>query len=267
MATKVFLKCVAVGHIAGWTLGKEYPVSDRGTFSSDRGVDGFLACGLTFGGNKFERIERDCFEHGGKTWFRHTPGDPMPCYGSALTNTICQAEIDDIPLMNARPAEAWSWGKGTSVIGWRYADSEQKQPVGDDWVSMPAGQAVIARKGVPCVVVDGDSFSETKSEARHYQVFDNPLAGGVLFPVFPVPDPNCAMIQDDMPIFAVEDSSLTPAQRRHWEEMEAKQAAREQLKHDAEAKALKERADQLADAGRAMDRVNQDHGHRLGWMR
>lgn len=64
---------------------------------------------------------------------------------------------------------------------------------------------------------------------------------------------------------AVEDSTLTPAQRRHWEEMEAKQAAREQLKHDAETKALQERADQLADAGRAMDRVNQDHGHKLGW--
>lgn len=35
---------------------------------------------------------------------------------------------------------------------------------------------------------------------------------------------------------------------------------------DAEAKALQERADQLADAGKAMDRVNQGHDHRLGWM-
>jgi len=65
---------------------------------------------------------------------------------------------------------------------------------------------------------------------------------------------------------AVEDSTLTPAQRRHWEEMEAKQAAREQLKHDAEAKALRERAEQLADAGKAMDRVSQDHNHKLGWL-
>lgn len=262
MATKVFLKCVAVGHIAGWTLGKEYPVSDRGTFSSDRGVDGFLACGLTFGGNKFERIERDCFEHGGKTWFRHTPGDPMPCYGSALTNTICQAEIDDIPLMNARPAEAWSWGKGTSVIGWRYADSEQKQPVGDDWVSMPAGQAVIAREGVPCAAFD-DDLSEP--------IFGIPVAigwhqwrsTGVWIGKARTADEDESE-RNDL-IAAVEDSTLTPAQRRHWEEMEAKQAAREQLKHDAEAKALKERADQLADAGRAMDRVNQDHSHKLGW--
>lgn len=64
---------------------------------------------------------------------------------------------------------------------------------------------------------------------------------------------------------SIEDSSLSPAQRKHWEAMEAKQAAKEQLKHDAEAKALKERAKQLSDAGNAMDRVKQDHGHKLGW--
>lgn len=64
----------------------------------------------------------------------------------------------------------------------------------------------------------------------------------------------------------IEDSDLSPAQRRHWEQMEAKQAAKEQLQRDAEAKALHERAKQLSDAGNAMDRVSQDHGHRLGWM-
>lgn len=65
---------------------------------------------------------------------------------------------------------------------------------------------------------------------------------------------------------SIEDSSLSPAQRRHWDKMEAKQAAKEQLKHDADAKALQERAKQLSDAGSAMDRVSQDHGHKLGWM-
>ena len=64
----------------------------------------------------------------------------------------------------------------------------------------------------------------------------------------------------------IEDSDLSPAQRRHWEQMEAKQAAKEQLKRAEEGKALHERAKQLSDAGNAMDRVGQDHGHRLGWM-
>jgi hypothetical protein len=243
MATKVFLKCVAVGHIAGWTLGKEYPVSDRGTFSSDRGVDGFLACGLTFGGNKFERIERDCFEHGGKTWFRHTPGDPMPCYGSALTNTICQAEIDDIPLMNARPAEAWSWGKGTSVIGWRYADSEQKQPVAIGWHQWRSTGVWIGK---------ARTADEDESERNdQYQNF-----AWLEFLKRAAPD-----------VAAVEDTSLPPRIRRIVNEKEEVHAAKKKLAKDAQTKALKERADQLADAGRAMDRVNQDHGHRLGWMR
>ena len=62
----------------------------------------------------------------------------------------------------------------------------------------------------------------------------------------------------------IEDSDLSPAQRKHWDAMEAKQAAKEQLQRDAEAKSLQERAKQLTDAGNAMDRVNQDHGHKLG---
>lgn len=71
---------------------------------------------------------------------------------------------------------------------------------------------------------------------------------------------------DHEKISAIEDSSLTPAQRRHWEQMEAKQAAKEQLKRAEEDKALQEKAKQLSDAGNAMDRVNQDHGHKLGAM-
>lgn len=57
---------------------------------------------------------------------------------------------------------------------------------------------------------------------------------------------------------AIDDTSLTPAQRRHWDAMEAKQAAREKLQRDAESKRLQDRADSLADAGRAMDRVDNN---------
>lgn len=67
-------------------------------------------------------------------------------------------------------------------------------------------------------------------------------------------------------VAAVDDTSLPPRQRRIANAKEEAVAAKQQLKHDAEAKALQERADQLADAGKAMDRVNQSHDHRLGWM-
>lgn len=64
---------------------------------------------------------------------------------------------------------------------------------------------------------------------------------------------------------AIYDASLSPAQRRHWDAMEAKQAAREQLQRDAEAKRLQELADSLAEAGRAMDRIDNNGMERTQW--
>lgn len=71
----------------------------------------------------------------------------------------------------------------------------------------------------------------------------------------------------EMVLSSVDDSDLTPSQRRHWDAMEAKQAAREQLQRDAESKALRERADSLAEAGRAMDLAETNHDHRMGWAK
>ena len=71
---------------------------------------------------------------------------------------------------------------------------------------------------------------------------------------------------DGTAMSSVDDGHLTPGQKAYIQGKEDAQAAKQQLKHDAEAKALQERADQLADAGKAMDRVNQGHDHRLGWM-
>lgn len=259
---KVFLKWLGKDCENGLTSGKEYvfhksPIScefvvnDSGVTLYTNGLESY-----------WQRIERDCFERGGEIWFRHTPGDPMPCGGDTRIDILLP---DGPSCLNPRIPSCVDWGSGVDgwgVIGWRFADSEQKQPVGDDWVSMPAGQAVIAREGVPCAAFD-DDLSEP--------IFGIPVAigwhqwrsTGVWIGKARTADEDESE-RNDL-IAAVEDSTLTPAQRRHWEEMEAKQAAREQLKHDAEAKALKERADQLADAGRAMDRVNQDHSHKLGW--
>lgn len=63
------------------------------------------------------------------------------------------------------------------------------------------------------------------------------------------------MMIDDLRITA-NDDGLTPAQRKHWQQAEEKQAAREKLQRDKEAKALEDKARSLQEAGRAMDRVN-----------
>lgn len=67
-------------------------------------------------------------------------------------------------------------------------------------------------------------------------------------------------------IAAVDDGHLTPGQKAYIQAKEDAQAAKQQLAKDAQDKALQERAEQLSDAGKAMDRIDQDHGHRLGWM-
>lgn len=64
----------------------------------------------------------------------------------------------------------------------------------------------------------------------------------------------------------IEDSDLSPAQRKHWEQMEEKQAAKEKLQHDAEAKALQHHAESLREAGNAMDKARNNFTHQLGWM-
>ena len=64
----------------------------------------------------------------------------------------------------------------------------------------------------------------------------------------------------------IEDSDLSPAQRKHWDAMEAKQAAKEQLQRDTEAKALQQRAESLREAWNAMDKAGNKFAHQLGWM-
>lgn len=276
-AGKEYKQCI------GWVDGNA--IDDRGYAHSIRGWE-----------SRFTRIEREVFEVNGKEWFKHTPGDPMPCDGANRVSVLCGSTTHLIVNVIADNLD-WRSGPGTiPIIAWRYA--ETKPSMYDLRV-----ESCVATPNPPHIF-DGQSpqevcaatneifapapgwakplfsehtstdmikrvcaeYSEDESEQKQrHQVFGSPVADGVLFPAFPSPQENDEMVCADMPIVAIEDSSLTPAQRRHWEEMEAKQAAKEQLRHDAETKALKERADQLADAGRAMDRVNQDHSHKLGW--
>jgi len=158
----------------------------------------------------------------------------MPCDDEANVQTICQSEIDGFPRMNERLASSWSWGKLSSVIGWRFADSEQKEPA-----------------------------------VQLAQIFGSPVAvgwehcSGVWIGEARIADADESE-RNDL-IAAVDDGHLTPGQKAYIQGKEDAQAAKQQLKHDAEAKALQERAESLSDAGKAMDRVNQDHSHKLGW--
>jgi len=62
------------------------------------------------------------FEAHGKTWTRHTPGDPMPCDREA---NVC-VTFRDGDYSKPGLAKHWSWDKSLSdyewIIGWRYAD-------------------------------------------------------------------------------------------------------------------------------------------------
>ena len=58
----------------------------------------------------------------GKTWTRHTPGDPMPCGRAATVEILCESGST-----HKGPACKWAWGQNYSeadIIGWRYADEQ-----------------------------------------------------------------------------------------------------------------------------------------------
>lgn len=60
------------------------------------------------------------FEAHGHTWFKHTPGDPMPCDGEAEVLCTGGAGLSQ----EVHRASWWDWSELTCVTGWRYATSE-----------------------------------------------------------------------------------------------------------------------------------------------
>lgn len=68
------------------------------------------------------------FEHAGKTWTWHRPGDPMPCDGDELIEIVCSAgrteQRDGIKYLPRR-AQHNIWEK---TLGWRYADEKKTVP-------------------------------------------------------------------------------------------------------------------------------------------
>ena len=228
MATKVFLKWL--GETSNeLSSGKEYHLYGQTYIRLNNGAS-FHTQGL---GPAWQRIEREVFTANGFEWFRHVPGEPMPCDPEAnvVGLSMCMREFK-----NKAQFLDWTHNEsGALLIVWRYADSERKEPA-----------------------------------VQLAQIFGSPVAvgwehcSGVWIGEARIADADESE-RNDL-IAAVDDGHLTPGQKAYIQGKEDAQAAKQQLKHDAEAKALQERADQLADAGKAMDRVNQGHDHRLGWV-
>lgn len=212
--------CLCTESECGWFLvGKEYPVIDGKVL-----VEPGYQCYPFNNGDitdlaTFQIIQREVFEAHGFEWFKHVPGDPMPCDGDAVVCVLLeQGGFGHSP--QGAEASQWRWSNFLSVsniIGWRYAEETK-----------PESQ-------------ESDLVIEVDDVTTHRQMLAMDLA-------------------------KVEDTSLSPAQRKHWNEMEAKQAAREKLAKDAQDKALQERAEQMAQAGEALSRdFTNQHDHKMGW--
>lgn len=72
------------------------------------------------------------FEHAGKTWTWHRPGDPMPCDGERIVAWLMRDEGRGYLTGPAAgsgckgiPPTSLNWETDTTIIGWRYADEEK----------------------------------------------------------------------------------------------------------------------------------------------
>lgn len=98
--------------------------------------------------------EAATFEAHGKTWTRHTPGDPMP----VDTATFIDVLMDDGSVCSNQYVKfASTWN---SITGWRYADEPEPEPEpaveaeADPYAELKAAHA--AGKVIECKQVRGD---------------------------------------------------------------------------------------------------------------
>lgn len=75
------------------------------------------------------KTESPTFEAHGHTWFRHTPGDPMPCEKCAKVYVVM---ANGVPEEYPYDAAGWAWStspqENRRIIGWRYANQPVAEP-------------------------------------------------------------------------------------------------------------------------------------------
>lgn len=115
------------------------------------------------------------FEHAGKTWTWHKPGDPMPCDGDALIHCIMGGDVASklgTTLIKASCVRWTAVNPESDILGWRYADEKKTVPLGPE--DVPPGSVFrykgenMSRPGY-CVAgsvdLDGCEFA---SRQRHF---------------------------------------------------------------------------------------------------
>lgn len=99
-----------------------------------------------------EKPEPETFEAHGKTWTRHTPGDPMPCDGGwkvyILTSKVGESKTPYKAFIYAWTVKDSDWWG--EIIGWRYAD--EPSVTLPEWTPQ-AGDVVRLKSGGPLMTV------------------------------------------------------------------------------------------------------------------
>ena len=72
------------------------------------------------------------FEHAGKTWTWHRPGDPMPCDGEAEIEVTLRGGRDGGGLARVGHWNTLPDAPELEIIGWRYADEKKTVPLGPE---------------------------------------------------------------------------------------------------------------------------------------
>ena len=247
---KVFWKCIKTVN-TNCSAGKEYQelngaiIDDNGLVRPASDLDRLLVMqneqiekygAPAPGWSIWQRIERDCFEANGHEWFRHTPGDPMPCDPHA--QIVAHYRDGFTTSLRGNWAENFRWNAAGAkedpacdIIGWRFADSAQ--------TSGPEPQTSGANLRT-CDDETPDRF---------------PDFAWLEFLKLAAPD-----------VAAVEDTSLPPRHRKIFNAKVDEQAEREDSAKEALAKSEQEKSDQLKRDGEALSRdFDNLHDPRMGY--
>ena len=97
--------------------------------------------------DQFGRTTRPLvFQHEGKEWTYHRPGDPMPCDEWLKIEILYETAPDDdkpeYTAANRQRADDVNWRQGTTVIGWRYAETTKQVELGPEDIVTKLKEAI-----------------------------------------------------------------------------------------------------------------------------